>query len=901
MTLANGVRLGPYAIQTPLGSGGMGEVYRAIDTRLDRTVAIKVLPRNVADSPTRRQRFERETRAISSLNHPHICTLYDVGEENGMPFLVMEYVEGETLADRLIRGALPIDQVLRHAIEITDALDEAHHHGIVHRDLKPSNIMLTRSGAKLLDFGVAKLWAPDEAAALSLLGTERVQTLTEEGSIVGTVQYMAPEQLEGRNSDARTDIFAFGAVIYETAAGRPAFEGKSQAGLIASILERDPSPLSVAQETMPPLLDQIVRRCLAKDPDERWQTASDLRQALQWIAEGGTRTGVQSSVPRTRRSHGARIAWIAATLVLVIAILTAVAFMWSARGVPADARAFRFAVSPPANATFSQSSAFMAVSPDGHSFAFLASSPQGNNRLWVRSLDSLIARQLPGTDGAVRPFWSPDSRFLAFGTFGKFMKIDVSSGLLQSLADVRGMQGGAWNRDDVILFRPTLEDGRLYRIAAAGGPMTPATTLDSSRAETSHNWPQFLPDGRHFLYLARSTQPEHDGVVYVGSLDATERIRLLSADSHAAYAPPRFLLFMRSNTLLAQPFDAGAFRLTGEAIPLAEEVERTAGADRGAFAVSQNGVLAYRSTSETQLAWFDRGGRHLGSIGQAGHYSSPALSPDEQQIAVARLDPVTGAEDIWVMALASGRASQLTFGSSASSVHNMPLWSPDGSHIAFRSVSRPNEGGVTFYQRTSNGIGDDELLLTHAGSTGTPLSWSPAGRFLVYTIFDVKTARYDLWMVPLAGDRKPISLSRTDVNEAAGQLSPDGRWMAYVSDESGKNEVYVRPFPNGEGKWHLSVNGGIEPTWRGDGKELFYLAMDRSLMAVALSAGSTIHASAPTRLFETRMANRTTLGYTRNQYVVSGDGQRFLINQPAGEASSSPVTIVVNWPSALKP
>jgi serine/threonine protein kinase/Tol biopolymer transport system component len=907
MTIKSGARIGPYEIQALLGAGGIGEVYRARDTRLGRTVAIKVLGTQADNHPKSRLRFEQEARVISSLSHPHICALFDVGEEplrsassgdeDVIRFLVMEYLEGETLAARLLRESLPIEQVLRYAIEIADALDHAHRHGVVHRDLKPSNIMLTRAGTKLLDFGLAQ---PRAAAVIADQPSEAApptRTLTAEGTILGTLSYMAPEQLHGADTDARADIFAFGAVVYEMLTGRRAFEGQSQASVIAAILERNPAAPSTIQPFAPPLLESIVMRCLAKDPDERWQTANDLRQALRWIAEGVPQVTGASAVRLPGATHRARLAWITAGVSIVIAVVVATVLLFvSSRREAPDRHATRFVVSPPENASFTQSSAFMAVSPDGQSLAFVASSHEGRIGLWIRSLDSLTARQLSGVSGG-QPFWSPDSRFLGFYDDGKLRKINVAGGVPQTLADSQN-QTGAWNHDGVILFKKP--DGRLYRISMAGGPVTPVTTPDPSLGETAHNWPQFLPDGRHFLYLASSKQPEHDSVVYAASLDSGQRVRLFRSDSHVTYAPPGFLMYMLGNILVAQAFDSSALRVTGDPIPIANQVERNPepGSRRGAFSVSQTGVLAYRPIGDTELVWFDRSGRRLEKVGQSARYSNPALSPDNKQVAVAGLDPETGAQDIWLVDLMRGVTSRFTFDPASD---DMPLWSADGRRILFKS-----HRGATwaFYQKTSNGTGPDEMVLNgFATPNTTPLFWSPDGRFLVYSAgaHPDPGRRNELWLLPWLGDRKPLPYLRTPFNEAQGQVSPDGRWMAYVSNKSGSNEVYVRPFPSGEGEQQISIKGGSEPTWRGDGKELFYLDANQDLMAVTIKTGSSPDAGRPTRLFGTTMSSGfINTAYTRNQYTVTADGQRFLINQRVAAGPGLPITVVLNWPAALK-
>jgi eukaryotic-like serine/threonine-protein kinase len=892
LMLSAGDRLGPYTIAALLGQGGMGEVYRAIDTRLDRTVAVKILPHDVADSAARRVRFEREAHAISRLSHPHICSLYDVGEHQDTPFLVMEYLQGETLDHRLMRGALPIDQVLQYAVEIADALDHAHRQGIVHRDLKPSNIMLTRSGVKLLDFGVAKLRTAG-AGDPALAPTGPVQTITEEGAIVGTLQYMAPEQLEGRETDSRADIFAFGAIVYEMTTGRAAFEGASRASTIAAILERDPVPLSGVRPEAPPLLTQLITRCLAKNASERWQTAGDLKQALTWMS-GGSAIAPAASTPRRWWKHPVSVA--AAAVVAAAGVAGIGYTVAHSRRGPEDIRPYRFLVPPPENTNFSQSSAFMTVSPDGHSIAFLASSRAGDRQLWIRSLDAVNARPLSGTETAAQPFWSPDSRSLAFVALASatLKKIDVVNGVPLTITGLAGH--GAWNKDGVILFQGGEQAGArgISRVAAGGGPVTPATSLDPALAEIRHAWPEFLPDSRHFLFVARSSLPEHDGDIYVGSLDSTDRVRVLNADSHAVYAPPGYLLFMRVNTLLAQPFDPTTFRLTGEPVPVAEQVERTPGSHRGAFSVSSTGVLAYRSIGETRLAWYDRSGKMLQTIGPAGYYANPALSPDERRLAVERLNQETGEPDIWVIDLArEGAASRFTFNATPD---KMPLWSTDGSRIVFKS-------GGGFHQKPSNGTGAEEGLLANAGPFVTPLDWSHDGGSLIYqsAVGGPDRANLSIWMLPLAGDRRPVAvLQRQQFHQALAHLSPNGRWLAYVSGESGRNEVYVRAFPSGEDRRQVSTQGGLEPAWRGDGKELFYLALDHNLMSAAVKPGPAFETELPKPLFETRTSALLNAGYTRNQYLVSADGQRFLVNQPPAGGSDSPITVVVHWDAGLK-
>lgn len=870
----------------------MGEVYRAKDTRLDRTVAIKVLPAHVAGDGERRQRFEREARAVSSLNHPHICTLHDIGRQDGIDYLVMEHLEGKTLTQSLAKGPLPLEQALRYGVQIADALDQAHRQGVFHRDLKPGNVMLIKSGAKLLDFGLAKLRLPEETSAAGLVTTlpARASTLTVEGTILGTLQYMAPEQLEGKDTDGRTDIFAFGAVLYEMLTGQRAFEGESAASLIAAILSSDPPELSRLRLTTGrpegPALERVVRKCLAKNPDDRWQTARDLASEIQWIAEAGAPRGPVAGPVRPRNHAG--LAWAVATLAVTVALLLGVAYFHRATS---EAPTLRLFFSPPEKTSLAGS---IAVSPDGKQLAFVTSTPDGSSSLWVRPLDSLDARMLPGTEGAVYPFWSPDSRFLGFFADGKLKKVRVEGGPPQSLSDVFYARGGTWGRGGMIVFSPNDRDP-LYRIADTGGAPTLVTTLDPSRQESSHQWPYFLPDGRHFLYLVWSGQAGARGI-YVGSLDSKETKRLLDADWGVAFGTgpgqTSYLLFLRGRTLMAQPFDIKALRLSGEPFPIAEHVwydETKPGLT--SFSVSENGVMAYRSGGirTTQLIWFDRAGKPLGSVGQPGAYRDPCLSPDEKRVVVPRIDPQTGTLDVWLFESKRDVSSRLTF-------HPLnegtPLWSPDGSQIVFAS---DRDGPPNLYRKASSGAADDEALLGSHESK-YPTDWSRDGRYIVYSEFGPKK-KWDLWILPTFGERKPFRYLESGFDAFQAKFSPDGRWIAYTSNESNRYEVYVQPFPMSAGRWQISTNGGAQPSWRRDGKELFYLAPDRKLIAVEVKAGSTFEPGVPKALFQTQVLGVTD---ARNHYAPSGDGQRFLVSTVLEESASSPITVVVGWTIGLK-
>jgi dipeptidyl aminopeptidase/acylaminoacyl peptidase len=704
MSLAPGTRFGPYEIQAAVGAGGMGEVYRARDTRLDRTVAIKVLPEALASEPQFHERFEREARSLAALNHAHICQVFDVGRERGLDFLVLEYLEGETLSTRLERGALPVAEAMQIAIETCDALTAAHCAGIVHRDLKPGNIMLTKGGAKLLDFGLAKAAAPAVAStALSMLPTTPPGKagLTEQGTILGTFQYMAPEQLEGKEADARTDIFAFGAVLYEMLTGRKAFEGKSHASLIGAIMHADPAPVSTLQPLAPRSLDRVVRKCLAKDPDERWQSARDLLDELRWITEQGEPGVASTTVRVASATSGARtrLAWSVAAVALVVAAFAVAAAVYMRTSAPEPAVTRLDVVTPPTSDPFS-----FGLSPDGRQLVYVANGERGS-QLWLRRLDEAVAQPLAGTEGASFPFWAPDSRAMAFFADGRLKRLNIGAGAPQVLAAAATARGGTWNREGVIVFGQA-SPGALMRVAATGG--TPAALTQLAAGQANHRWPQFLPDGRRILFFV-SGDPSVRGV-YVGTIDGGEPAQVMTSDVAAVYAPPGYLLRVSQGILTAQRFDATSAALTGEPIPLAQNVREDDGLFHSAFTVSDSGVVAHRGDvgAVRQLVWVDRTGKLLGTIGEIDQNSPshPELSFDDRRVTLTRT--VQGNVDVWVTDVERALATRFTFDAATDS---RAIWSPDGRRIAFTTI---RAGSTMLFEKAASGEGKEQPLVVGA-------------------------------------------------------------------------------------------------------------------------------------------------------------------------------------------
>jgi serine/threonine protein kinase/Tol biopolymer transport system component len=895
MALQVGTRLGPYEITAPIGAGGMGEVYKARDTRLERVVAIKILPETLASDSQFRDRLDREARAISQLDHPNICTLYDVGEQNGTAYLVMQFLEGETLEARLKKGALPLDQALSIAIQMASALEKAHRAGITHRDLKPGNIMLTKAGAKLLDFGLAKTSPGVATGGLSMLPTTPPAAITAQGTILGTFQYMAPEQLEGQEADARTDIFAFGTVAYEMITGRKAFVGKSQASLITAIMSSQPATMASLQPLTPASLDHIVTQCLAKDPDDRWQSAGDLTRELQWLTNSGSHAGPPRAPTLVASASSSRVGWIAAAI-FFLTTLAAVAAWYLGRS-SADTHVYRSAILTPTSLigpVFGR----VALSPDGRRLAYTAPDAAGRIMLWIRPLDSTIAQPLASTEGASAPFWSADSHFVAFIANGKLKKIDASGGPALTLCDAAAPLPGTWNRDDVIVFpsgtgRGSAGGSPLFRVPAAGGVPVPATSVDTKAGETTHVSPFFLPDGRHFLFTAQGSAAASG--VYVASLDSPDRKRLLNLNTSVRYAQG-YVLFLQEGTLMARPFDAGRLAFTGDAVPVAEQINGPrAGAASGVFAVSQSGVLVYQeagtSGAAARLTWVDRTGKVIANVGEPGAFGDVELSPDGQRAVVTIVDPSQGQSDLWTIDLSRGLPTRLTF-DPRNDVS--PLWSPDGSRIVFGS-DRRERGRYDLYVKAANGTGAEQPLLATEASN-LPQSWSSDSQFVAYGTRSA--AQFELWVLPLAGERKPMPVLQTPFANTNMRFSPDGRWIAYQSNESGRAEVYVTPFPGPGGKWQVSAAGGVYPRWRRDGKEIFfYNFADQILMAATVNVQENgFQVGRVSSLFQ------AFPGGPRYFYDVSSDGQRFLLNTtpPQNATAVEPLTLVVNWAAALK-
>ncbi|HYL85789.1 MAG TPA: protein kinase [Candidatus Angelobacter sp.] len=860
MPLNPGTKLGPYEIQSPLGAGGMGEVYRARDTRLERTVAIKILPKEMSADPGRKQRFEREAKTISSLNHPHICTLHDIGSQDGVDYLVMECVEGETLAKRLEKGPLPLEQVLKYGAQVADALDKAHCAGIVHRDLKPGNIMLT--------------------AAVP------TTPVTQEGTIVGTFQYMSPEQVEGKELDGRSDIFSLGAVLYEMLTGKKAFEGKSQLSVASAILEKEPEAISTLQPMTPPALDHAIRRCLAKDREERWQTARDLGLEVKWVAESGAQ--VRNAPTATmRRAFGPRAVILSVVALLLVAAIASLA-TWNLKPSPPRAVTRTMITLPPGQRLAGLDHHALALSPDGSQLAYIAIQG-GTQQIYLRAMDSLEARPVPGSEGAANPFFSPDSQWLGFFAGQKLKKISISGGAAETLGDATLAHGASWSDHGTIAFSPATASF-LQQVSEAGGAQQPLTRL--AVGEVSHRWPEFLPGGKALLFAASTSSFSWtNSQVIVQALGTGERRNLIQGATHPRYASSGHLVYAQGGNLMALPFDARRLAVTGAAVPVVENVAHSPTAGAAQYSISATGTLVYVpggvQADQRRLVWVARNGAEQPAAAPARAYMFPRISPDGRRVAVGITEQET---QLWLYDLAREALTRFTF---EGNVSLNAAWTSDGKWIAFQS-SKEGQAPNIYWQR-SDGSGGLERLTT-SEYPNVPMSWSPDGQLLAFMEVNPSTQR-DIWILRM-GDRKAEPFLKTRFDESVPRFSPDGHWLAYTSNESGRYEIYVQPYPGPGGKWQISTEGGTEPAWNHNGRELFYRNGDK-MMAVDIAIQPSFAAGKPRMLFQGPY-ERTAA--TAPNYDVSPDGQRFLMLKPAdtGESAPTQINVVLNWFEELK-
>lgn len=850
----------------------MGEVYKARDPRLDRIVAIKVSTAQFSE------RFTREARSLALLNHPHICIVHDVGPN----YLVMEFLEGETLAQRIARGAIPFAEAMRFAQEMADALDAAHHKGITHRDIKPANVMVVKSGTKLLDFGLARI---EQGPISQSDETLTMAAMTQPGTILGTFQYMAPEQLEGKEADARSDIFSFGALLYEMLTGQRAFSGKSQVGLFAAILEHHPTPVSTVQTALPVELDRFLAICLAKNPDDRFQTARELMRELKWIAEKPATAPVVATLAPPPPAKSARWPFALAALGLfATAGLAVVHFTEKPTPLPH----LRFQVTPPEGVTFAGAPPRIAISPDGTQIAFNATK-DGKTEMWVRRLDSGEARALSGSEGSETPFWSPDSRSVGFFAAGKLKHIDVASGAVQVLSDAPiNDAGGSWSPDgQTILFSGRNPNFTVHRIASGGGTAIPV--LKPLPLETLQRWPRFLPDGRHFFYHSIGKSPQDTGIA-IASLDGGERKFLLSSPFGAEFADG-YLFYRAEEALVARPFDPGKLEFTGEPVQVLSNVAAVANG-RVSVSITSKGYLVATETPGSGgtniFTWVDRSGKQLSTVGQRGTYAYPSLSPDGRQLAYSSTTSQVQA-DIWGIDLTRNVSSKITFDPAG---ENYPIWTLDGRQLLFNSFKK---GSGHIYAKPSSGLGEEQLLVASDGPSLEPLSVSRDGKWLLYAR-SANTQLRDVYAFPLLekGESVPVLTSMFD--EAMARFSPDGHSIAYMSSESGRPQVYVRSFPGSELKLQVSTLGGSQPRWRRDGKELYYLNAEGVIVAVAIKSLSPLELGDSTDLFPSGLPQ----GTLRSDYDVTADGSRFLLNRPIAAAAQTALTVIQNWQALLK-
>src|SRR5215510_6206486 len=884
MSIVPGTRLGRYEIRSKIGEGGMGEVYRARDEKLNRDVAIKVLPATFSENGDRLHRFEQEAQAAGTLNHPNILAVYDVGSHQNSPYIVSELLEGQSLKDYLDDGPVAQRKAIDYALQAAHGLAAAHEKGIIHRDLKPDNLFVTNDDRiKILDFGIAKLAAPNEQGLPQTeIATRKVHT--DPGTVIGTVGYMSPKQVRGKHVDHRSDIFSLGAVFYEMLSGRRAFHGDSAVETLNAILKEEPPELVTTNRNVPPALERVVWHCLEKSPDRRFQSASDVAFALESLSGVTTQSSQEtliSAPARGRMLTHERLIWLGVCAgLLALSAAHFLAYFSSRRTT--NRRPVRLALALPPQAS---SPSRITVSPDGGRVVFVANTTDGKRLLWVRSLDSLNAQPLQGTEGASSPFWSPDSRFVGFFANRKLLRIDPSGGRPQALCDVAEDRGGAWSPDGTIVFGG--QEGGLSRVSAQGGTPTPATKIDAK--EEAHRWPYFLPDGKHFVFLGdAATAVDHH--IRVGSLDSQDTQILFGAISRIVYAPSGYLLYVNQGALVARPFDASSLKVTADATTIVEHVAEIGPNHEFDFSVSEEGVLAYHSGNPTsQLTWFDREGKKLNAVGEPTNISTVRLSPDGRRAAIEQLDPDGRLADVWVLDLERNSISRLTFDLGGD---GSPVWSPDGSRIVFAS-NRLGNGQINLYLKPASGAGEDQLLFQSDGEKFCT-SWSRDGQNIFFENW-IPKSKAGVWVFSMSDRQAKPVLETNSFDQFSPKISPDGHFLAYCSNESGRPEVYVQPFPVSGDKWKISSDGGGLPIWRADGKELFFLAEGGKLMSAEIRTEGKFDSGVPRQLFQTNIKYHGDFSY-----AAQADGQRFLVNSLLDADSATPLTVVLNWNANLK-
>lgn len=887
MTLSPGQKLGPYEIVSPAGAGGMGEVYKAKDTRLDRIVAIKVLPERTAMNEAMRARFEREAKTISSLNHPNICTLYDIGRENGVDYIVMEYLEGVTIAERVKKGPIPITEALEIAAEIADALDKAHRQGLIHRDLKPANVILTKEGAKLLDFGLAKV-SVSGGVVEGISGLTQTSPLTGTGTIVGTIQYMAPEQLEGSEADARSDIFAFGGVLYQMITGKRPFDGKSQANMIAAIIERTPAPLTSIVPLTPPGLDRLTRKCLEKNPDKRWQSANDLADELRWLLHSGSQAGLPAPVA-AKRKFRLRLGWVIATIAIIIAGYYS--FKWHTLSEPAK-NLIRFEISPGEQL---QSISWPKISPDGRYLAFKATDQNGRGKIWIRSMNSSEAFPLNGTEGALRPFWSPDSRYLAFTVGWKLLKkVPINGGPTQLIGEFKNVVDGSWGPNGMILFDGTIKDS-IRMVSASGGLAVAVTKINRDQGEVYHAWPEFLPDGDHFLFLS-SPDSAFAGTKYtlqIGSITTDETISLIQVTSRVGYCEPGYLVYVKDKILLAQAFDVDKLAFAGEPIPIAENVSTLRGSAVSAFDVSNDGTLVYMTTDASimnELVWVDRAGRELSKLMEPARYSDLALSPDGKTLAYGVEDPRTETTDLWMFDLKREVSTRFTFDDEDDLG---PIWSPDGTTLYFMRGVYPQ---FVSWSKPSNGNTEESRFFDSLDYIAVISDINRDASKFSFTI--VGSEQPDLGIMDSSSDSSIVPLVATDRAEYFGRFSPDGKYLAYFAGQADRIiELYILKLDGSGGKWQISTAGARAFTWNPQGGELLYFNYDWEMISVPINTENILEIGKSVKLFQHKLS---TIKFGLKPFDISPDGKSFILVSAMDQQRHIEVNVVLNWPKLLE-